>query len=291
MVIHYSFNGKEETNEIAEGDLDLGARIYSSALEIFFSLDPEIHRIPRISPYSYALDNPILLKDLNGSYPGICFLNFEFEAGLGICYGFNYLVQSGVAYDEVGHTHFTVQSALYIWNQDLDVGSKKPEIVVGGSISATVNCSWNWERETFLGLIKNSKGVTGAPVATPDIPFKFGYLVAINLGFNSESFTLGVGPGIGAKITYLYTGIVESISFTDDESDDAPTNWDVVDAKPIFDASGKIIEYEGTVEGTDIKVYSQPTVDKAGKAVSNNIWMSREYKKQAEAAEAADQED
>ncbi|NML38405.1 RHS repeat-associated core domain-containing protein [Chitinophaga sp. G-6-1-13] len=68
----YGFNGKENDNEIkGEGnELDFGARIYDPRIGRFLSLDPLSRKYPGINNYSYALNSPIRLIDVDGEEPG-----------------------------------------------------------------------------------------------------------------------------------------------------------------------------------------------------------------------------
>ncbi|MEZ5013055.1 MAG: RHS repeat-associated core domain-containing protein [Chitinophagales bacterium] len=64
----YGFNGKEKDDEI-EGNgnaLDFGARVYDSRIGRWFSVDPLCSKYPSSSPFSYALNNPVLFTDGGG---------------------------------------------------------------------------------------------------------------------------------------------------------------------------------------------------------------------------------
>ncbi|WP_341903549.1 RHS repeat-associated core domain-containing protein [Fluviicola taffensis] len=73
----YGFNGMEMDNEIhsgttgnAAGDsYDFGARMYDPRLGRFLSIDNYQTKFPEMSPYSYAVNSPIILSDKNGDYP------------------------------------------------------------------------------------------------------------------------------------------------------------------------------------------------------------------------------
>ena len=67
----YGFNGKEKDDEIkGEGNsIDFGARMYDSRLGRFFTTDPFRISLPAHSPYNYALNSTILLKDSDGEFP------------------------------------------------------------------------------------------------------------------------------------------------------------------------------------------------------------------------------
>ena len=68
----YGFNGKEKDDEIdgvTGSKLDFGARIYDSRLGRFMTTDPYESTFSAISPYSYALNNPIRNIDRDGLWP------------------------------------------------------------------------------------------------------------------------------------------------------------------------------------------------------------------------------
>jgi len=66
----YSFNGKEKENEIAEGDLDFGMRIYDSRLGRWLTRDP--YKQFQYSPYVGFANNPIGVIDIDGGWiPGV----------------------------------------------------------------------------------------------------------------------------------------------------------------------------------------------------------------------------
>jgi len=65
----FGFNGQEKDNEIKEigNSLDFGARIYDSRLGKWLSVDRYSFSYPNVSPYSFALNSPIVLLDKGGN--------------------------------------------------------------------------------------------------------------------------------------------------------------------------------------------------------------------------------
>ena len=63
----YKFNGKELDEET--GLYYYGARYYSPRESIWLSVDPLAEKFPNVSPYAYALNNPIVLTDPDGREP------------------------------------------------------------------------------------------------------------------------------------------------------------------------------------------------------------------------------
>jgi RHS repeat-associated protein len=64
----YGFNGMEKDDEV-KGDgnsYDFGARIYNPRIGRWLSLDPLESKYPDISPYVFAVNNPILFIDPDG---------------------------------------------------------------------------------------------------------------------------------------------------------------------------------------------------------------------------------
>lgn len=66
QAYRYAFNGKEKDNEIVEGDLDYGARIYDSRLGRWMTMDPMFNSYPSNSPYNFCSGNPIYYSDRDG---------------------------------------------------------------------------------------------------------------------------------------------------------------------------------------------------------------------------------
>ena len=64
----FGFNGKEGNPEIADGNLDFGARNYDGRIGRWWSVDPYKSIYSNISPYTFALNSPIKFLDHNGGY-------------------------------------------------------------------------------------------------------------------------------------------------------------------------------------------------------------------------------
>ena len=64
----YGFNGKEKDDEVKGGgnSVDFGARIYDSRLGRWLAIDPLIAKYPDLSPYNFAINNPIMWVDVDG---------------------------------------------------------------------------------------------------------------------------------------------------------------------------------------------------------------------------------
>lgn len=75
----YGYNGKEMDNDVkGEGNqLDYGARIYDPRIGKWLSSDPEQTLFPAISPYTFALNNPVSIIDPDGGL--VLFINGQHD--------------------------------------------------------------------------------------------------------------------------------------------------------------------------------------------------------------------
>ncbi len=293
-LYRWGFSGQEKMNEVYSFNnfYDLGERFFDPRIIRMPSLDPLMKKNATWSPYIFALDNPLVFVDEKGKWPGVKYFYFELDVGLGLGYGLNYVDQSGIAYDEVGKTHFTMTSALYIFNQNLKEESIDPQVVAGISASLSFGFTFDWSHKTFLGDISRYNGEMGG--------FEIYKAIGGEIGFGEKRFTMKIGLGAGIKISVINTKVKQSISLTDEEADIVSNSTDLTIESWIIDPT-KILEIKnknGDVTGyktnvftrnskgemidTGITVYSDAITNEDGKSEPSNIWTSKNYKKEAE---------
>ncbi len=288
----YGFNGKEKDDDGEWGNTtahDYGARIYDPAIARFLSTDPLQSGIPSWSPYVYSIDNPIAFVDEAGEWPGVTYMYFEMDIGAGIGWGLNYVEQSGIAYDEVGRTHFTMVSALYIANQNLEDGSPNPEMITGASVSLSAGVTQDWSHETFIGDISGYNGELGG------IEVYEG--AGAEIGFGEKRFTANLGIGVGLKLSVLNTRVKQSISLTDAQADIVNDATDVTLGSWIINNrqyNSGTDSWTGTVStknkkgelvDTGIQISSNNVVDDNGTNKPTGVWSSQLYRTEAARAE------
>jgi RHS repeat-associated protein len=64
----YQYNGKEKQDELGLDWLDYGARMYQPEIGRFFRVDGMAESYYSVSPYIFALDNPVAFKDPDGNF-------------------------------------------------------------------------------------------------------------------------------------------------------------------------------------------------------------------------------
>jgi len=79
----YKFTGKELDDRNSLNWYDFGARYYDPAIGRWLSPDPLAEKYPGLSPYVYAANNPLIVKDDDGKA-----INLLCQAGMGFGVGF-----------------------------------------------------------------------------------------------------------------------------------------------------------------------------------------------------------
>lgn len=306
-VYRYGFNGYEKDDEIkgSGNHVDFVARGYDPRIGRFTSLDPLMKDNAAWSAYAFAIDNPIMYVDVNGEWPGVTFMYLEGEGGAGLSYGLNYIRQEGVAYDEVGKTQFVMTSAIYIVNQNLEEGSRNPQLALGASAGLSGAITQNWSASTFREAAGLNSASHGIPTSSPP-KGKAGFKakLGVGIGISGDDFSLSLGLQAGFKFTRLSMSVSSSISLTDDEVDKVEDATDVVletwnlsnlayDAeKNIWSATVSVKDMNGKMIDTGVQVFSsnvQETDDQGNVTnQSSNIWMSEAYSAEATEAEKND---
>jgi RHS repeat-associated protein len=287
----FGFGSHENDDEIAGSGnhLSFGDYGYSPRLGRRWRPDPLQAGMPSWSPYAYSLNNPIMFVDEDGKWPGVTYMYFELDIGAGLGWGLNYVEQLGIAYDEVGKTHFTMTSELYIVNQNLQGGGPNPEIVAGATAALSAGITQDWSNETFLGDISGYNGEMGGLSVYAE--------VGGEIGFGEDRFTAKVGIGGGVKLSILNTKVKQSISLTDAQASVVNDATDIVSESWILngvDYNKESKLWEGTVAtrntkgeliDTGIKVSSANVTNDDGSNAPSGVWTSQSYRTEAAEAE------
>lgn len=117
----FGFGGHEKDDEVAGSGnhISFGDYGYNPRTARRWSIDPKYHQMPGTSPYSYALNNPTILKDPDGELPILPFLLKAGAAGatdMMLQVGMNFLLDDDVetlsdAFDKVDWTDVAISAA------------------------------------------------------------------------------------------------------------------------------------------------------------------------------------
>ncbi|GGH69903.1 RHS repeat-associated core domain-containing protein [Phaeocystidibacter marisrubri] len=263
------------------------ARYYDNRLSTWLSVDPLAANGPNITPYAFSHNNPIMMVDPDGNwpftplpfwdgwlwgdrYPGVTTTFTEAKVSAGAFVGANLLRQAGVARDEVGVTHFTSRTEVFIDPTDMAEG-EEPELYIGAMAHEMAGISQDPASETFLeqyhkpGWQASAGGALG---------------LAGGIGFGPRGITLMVGVGVGVELSVMSTDIVESISLTYDEVqkiNPGDLQWGVTDVR-INSETGRRMANVTVGTGSSKRVTEQVVYS----YFEENVWMSADYQARAE---------
>jgi RHS repeat-associated protein len=270
----YRFNAKEQDPET--GIHYYGARYYNPETTVWLSVDKMASLGPNISPYAFSHNNPVMKVDPDGNWPfwlGVTTTFFEARVSIGVgVLGAHAIVQSGVARDEVGKTHFTNRTTVGFNT----LKGRDATLALGAMASAMGGVSQDFDTETYLGQsFESSASVTAGAAAG----------LSVSLSAGERGVGVSAGIGYGAEVSMYETETVESISLTWDQSDNVNskatsgnTSWSVGNKRRLADGTwvGRVSIGVGKDKvTTDTLIYS----------TDEKTWMSRQYENLAREAE------
>ena len=229
----YRFNSKEKDAET--GLYYYGARYYDPKNSVWLSVDKMASWGPNISPYAFSHNNPVMMVDPDGNWPfwlGVTTTYFEARASAGVgVLGAHALVQSGVARDEVGKTHFTNRTTVAFDT----LKGRDATLSLGAMASAMGGVSQDFDTETYLGQSFESSATVTAGAAA-------GLSVSVSAGERGVGVSAGIG--LGTEVSMYETETLESISLTWDQSDNVNsqatsgnTSWSVDNRRQLDDGA------------------------------------------------------
>jgi RHS repeat-associated protein len=307
----YGFNGMEKDDEIKGGgnSYDFGARMYDPRIGRFIKLDPLMNHQATWSPYQFAIDNPVLFIDEAGEWPGITTFYMQASMGAGVAYGLYRVEQKGIAWDNVGVTHFFLVTDVHLTNQGL-YNNDELQYVLGAMIDGSIGVKHDWKNDTWGEKVGLKTQKIGNPLSPKTVgkeirniykgkpsnlssKFKFKAKFGVGLDLASGEAGLTLGVSLGAMFSITSQEIRESISVTDEEDGVISElgfrineKWSVKKPTAILDTdSGGISGWSGEVYADDVPtgvvVFSGSRTDEDGQESPNGAWFSTDYMRES----------
>ena len=244
----YGFNGMEKDAEIkGEGNhLDYGARGRDPRLGGgWWSIDPLFKKYPFISPYAFALNNPILFKDYDGR--DIVIKNngeeFTFSANNTSYSGSNAFITETVkalnhliTYEAESNAKYKVVTTLA---NDKSVSVPVTKIPINEHPAGVSSAEWNPKQGTYVKDAKTGTIAPQSPVGT--------------LGHELGHFFDGIYPGVLSE--QLPVGATDAQVFEYDDRSKASPYDNFMEEGVITNWENPYYEYQGQATRGDHKTY------------------------------------
>ena len=157
MVYSFRYNDKELDSKNGLNWYDYGARHYDATLGRWHVADPLAEKMPTWSPYTYCFNNPIILIDEKGLFPGPGDL-FKTKQEAAKDWGMYYNGASIIQKTEKASVIYEVQGkgdVRYSYTEAVDLGTHKGRMKL---VSEEKNVATIHSHGNYDGKIVDSKG-------------------------------------------------------------------------------------------------------------------------------------